>query len=84
MISTRKKKQSNRRLLSQLDDFDRDIIIGNAANERQQNVVDEGTVDEEYESYNTGSNLTTNENLVKVQTLERCLNDKMEGNEGNE
>ena len=33
MVSTRKKRQSNRRLLSQLDDFDQDIIIGNAANE---------------------------------------------------
>ena len=29
MVSTRKKKQSNRRLLSQLDDFDQDMIIGN-------------------------------------------------------
>ena len=39
MVSTRKKKQSNRRLLSQLDDFDRDVIIGNAVSERQENIV---------------------------------------------
>ena len=36
MVSTRKKKQSNRRLLSQLDDFDRDVNIGNAVSERQE------------------------------------------------
>ena len=80
MISTRKKKQSNRRPLSQLDDFDQDNIIGNAANDRQQNVVvDEGTVDEEFESYNTGSNLTTNQNLKKVQTSERFLMTRLIG-----
>ena len=39
MVSTGKKTQSNRMLLSQLDDFDRDMIIGNAVNERQENIV---------------------------------------------
>ena len=34
MVSTRTKRQSNRRLLSQLDDFDQDMIVGNAASER--------------------------------------------------
>ena len=46
MVSTRKKRQSNKRLLSQLDDFDRDMIISNAVSERQENdVVNEGTND---------------------------------------
>ena len=46
MVSTRKKRQSNRRLLSQLDDFDQDMVIGNAASERQENiVVNDGTSD---------------------------------------
>ena len=46
MVSTRKKRQSNRRLLSQLVDFDQDIIPGNAASEKQENtVVNEGTND---------------------------------------
>ena len=46
MVSTRKKRQSNKRLLSQLDDFHRDMIIGNAVSERQENaVVNEGTND---------------------------------------
>ena len=34
MVSSRKKRQSNRRLLSQLDEFDQDVIIGNVASER--------------------------------------------------
>ena len=40
MVSIRKKRQSNRRLLSQLDSFDQDMIIGNATSERQENNVD--------------------------------------------
>ena len=44
MVSTRKKRQSNRRLLSQLDDFDQDMVIGNAASARREKfVVIEGT-----------------------------------------
>ena len=44
MVSTGKKRQSNRRLLSQLDDFDQDTIIGNAASVRQKSIiVKEGT-----------------------------------------
>ena len=35
MVSTRKKKQSNRRLLSQLDDFDQDFLFGNVATEER-------------------------------------------------
>ena len=46
MVSTRKRRQSNRKLFSQLDDFDQDRVIGNAASERQENiVVHEGTND---------------------------------------
>ena len=49
MVSTRKKRQSNKRLLSQLDDFDRDMIIGSAVSERQENaVVNEGTNDRDF------------------------------------
>ena len=46
MVSTREKRQSNRRLLSQLDDFDQDILSGNAASESQENtVVNESSYD---------------------------------------
>ena len=37
MVSTRKKRQSNKRLLSPSDDFDQDIVIGTAVRERQEN-----------------------------------------------
>ena len=44
MVSTLKKKQSNRRLLSKLGDFDQVTIIGNNASEKQENtIVNEGT-----------------------------------------
>ena len=49
MVSTRKKKQSNRRFLSQLDDFYQDMTIGNAVSERQQNTVaNESTNDRDF------------------------------------
>ena len=79
MVSTRKKKQSNGRLLSQLDYFDQDVIIGDAANGRQQNdVVNDGTVNQGVTVNNNGSNLTANENSVNVQTLERCFNERID------
>ena len=58
MVSTRKKRQSSRRLLSQLDYFDQDIIFGNAASERQGNVV-----------VNTGSEILPLVLLVITQQL---------------
>ena len=49
MVSTCKKNQSNRRLLNQLDDFDRDMITGDATSERQENMmVTEGTIDRDF------------------------------------
>ena len=39
MVSTRKKRQSNRRLLSQLDDLEQDTILGNTAGESKENNV---------------------------------------------
>ena len=49
MVLTRKKRQANERLLSQLDDLDQDIIIGNTARERQKNaIVNESTADRDY------------------------------------
>ena len=49
MVSTGKKWQSNRRLLSQLDDLDQDTILGNGAREGQKNtVVNGGTNDRDF------------------------------------
>ena len=79
MVSTRKKRQSNRRLLSQLDDFDQDIIIGNAVSERQENtIVNQGTGDRDFTVGTSGKNLMVNENTVNVKTLERRFNERID------
>ena len=79
MVSTRKKKQSNKRLLSPLDDFDQDMINGNAASERQENVVvNEGTNDRDFTVSNSSNNTAVNESAINVKTLERCFNDRID------
>ena len=79
MVSTRKKRQSNKRLLSQLDDFDRDMIIGNAVSERQENaVVNMGTNDRDFTVSNSSNNTAVNENAMNVKTLERCFNERID------
>ena len=61
MVSTRRKRQSSRRLLSQLDDFDQDIIIGNSVSERQENtVVNEGTNDRDFTVGTSSNNSVVN------------------------
>ena len=79
MVSTCKKRQSNRRLFSQSDDFNQDTIIGNAAGERQENiVVNEGTIDRDFNVGTSGNNSAINENTVNVKTLERCFNERID------
>ena len=79
MVSTRKKRQSKRRLLSQLDDFDQDMYIGNTSRERQENVVvNKGTNDRDSTVKNSSNNTAVNENAVNVKTLERCLNERID------
>ena len=84
MVSTRKKGQSNRRLLSQLDDFEQDIINGNAKSDRpEKTTVNEGTADQEFTVANYDSNPAVNGNVVYVKTLERCFNEKIDREVGN-
>ena len=79
MVSTRKKRQTNKRLLSQLVDFDQDMIIGNAVSERQENVVvNEGTNDRDYTVSKSSNNTAVNESVMKVKTLERCFNERID------
>ena len=81
MVSTRKKRESNRRRLSQLDDFDQDMIIGNAVSERQENtVVNEGTNNRDF---TVGTSTSDNSSVVNrivmiVKTLERCFNENID------
>ena len=79
MVSTRKKRQTNKRLLSQLDGFDQDMIIGNAASERQENVVvNEGTNDRDFTVSNSSNNTAVNESAMNVKFLERCFNERID------
>ena len=79
MVSTRKKRQSNRRLLSQLDEFDQDMIIGNAVSERQENVVvNEGTNDRNFTVGTSSNDSIVNGNAMSVKTLERCFNERID------
>ena len=79
MVSTHEKRESNRRLLSQLDDFDQDMIIGNDASERQENiVVNEGTKDRDFTVGTSSNNIAINENAMNVKTLERCFNERID------
>ena len=84
MVSTRKTKQSNGRLFSQVDDFDQDIFIGNFMSKRQENAtVNEDNGDQEFTVNISGSNLAANENLVNVKTLERCFIERIDRETGN-
>ena len=79
MVSTRRIRQSNKRLLSQLDDFDRDMIIGNAVSERQENaVVNEGTNDRDFTVGTSSNDSIVNGNTMSVKTLERCFNERID------
>ena len=79
MVSTRKRRQSNKSLLSQLDDFDQDMIIGNAANERQENnVVNEGTIDRGFNAGAPSNNSAFNGIAMNVKTLEGCFNERVD------
>ena len=79
MVSTRKKRQSSRRLLSQLHDFNQDMIFGNTASERQENiVVNKGTNDRDFNVSTSSNNTAVNESTVNVKTLERCFNERID------
>ena len=79
MVSTREKRQSSRRLLSQLDDFDQDMIIGNAASEKQENgVVNKVTNDRDFTVGTSSNKIAVNESAVNVKTLERCFNETID------
>ena len=79
MVSTRKKRQSNKRFLSQLDDYDRDMIIGNAVTERQENaVVNEGNNDRDFTVGTSSIDSIVNGNAMSVKTLKRCFNERID------
>ena len=79
MVSTRKKRQSSKRLLSHLDDFDQDMIIGNTVSESQENaVVNEGTNDRDFTVGTSNNDSVINGNAMSMKTLERCSNERID------
>ena len=84
MVSTRKKRQSIRRLLSQVDDFDQDNFFGNNVSDRRESAtVNDGSADQDFTVGISGNNLMTNENTVNVKSLERCFNDRIDSEMSN-
>ena len=74
MVSTRQKRQSNKQFLSQLDDFDQGMIIGNAVSERQQNaVVNEGTNDRDFTVSTSNNDSVVNGSAMSAKALKRCF-----------
>ena len=79
MVSTRKKRLSNRKLLGELDDFYQDIVIDNSANELQDStVVKEATYDREFTVVTFSNNKVVNESTVNVKTLQRCFSERID------
>ena len=79
MVSTHKKRQSSRRFLRQLDDFDQDMIIGNAVSERQENaVVNGGTNDRDFIVGTSNNDSVIIGNAMSVTTLEKCFNERID------
>ena len=79
MVCTRKKRQSNKRLLSQLDNFNQDMIIGNTVSESQENVVvNEGTNDRDFTVGTSNDDSVINGNVMSMKTLERCFNERID------
>ena len=79
MVSSRKKRQSNRRLFSQLDDFDRYVIIGNTASDGQENIeVFEGINDQNFTVGTSSNNSANIENVVIVKTLQKCFKERVD------
>ena len=77
MVSTRKKRKSNKTLLNQLDDFNQNIVIGNAASEGKEiNVVNEGTNDRDFTAGTSSKNSAVNGSTMNVKILERCYDER--------
>ena len=59
--------------------FYQDMIIGNAASERQENVVtNKGTKDRDFTVSTSDNNTALNESAVNVKILERCFKEKID------
>ena len=72
MVWTPKKKQQNKKVFSQLEHFEQDVIMADAMGSARQNaVVNNGLADWEFNVKNKNSSAVANENVVDVETLKR-------------
>ena len=55
------------------------MVIGNAASEKQENVVvSDGTKDRDFTVGTSNNDSVINENAMSVKTLERCFNERID------
>ena len=60
------------------------MIIGNAVSERQENAaVNEGTNDRDFTVSTSSNDSIVNGNAMSVKTLERCFNERIDGEMSN-
>ena len=72
MISTRKRKQQNRKLLSHSDESDQNFVIANSTRiEKLDSELRSGQPNQELAADNDGKTALTNQNMVYIQTLKR-------------
>ena len=77
------KKQQSKRLYRQIADFGQDIVIGDAVCSRKQHVSVSGSpIARNFSVGSKGGIPATNENAVKIQTLERCRTDRTDSQMG--
>ena len=84
MVSTRKKRYQSRRLLSQLDEIDQNVIFGDAMKIERQNVlISSGFTECEFTVITNASKSLTKENAVDVLTLEECFTNRFDREKDN-
>ena len=77
------KRSKTEDFLNQLDVFDQCASFADAVTSGLQIVmVNNGSIDRKFFASDNDGILTTNKNLVNVQTLERCLADKIDSEFG--
>ena len=74
-----RKDSQTKGFFGQLDDFDQDIVVGNAASDRQEIIlVNKGTNDRDFIVSTSSNNTAVNESTVNVNTLEICFNERID------
>ena len=79
MLSSWKKQQQNRRIFSQLDYSEQDVIIGYAVSGQRKNVeAISHPADHEFSKNYTVVNVLSDENKVDIRALEKYLTGRID------